>query len=150
MRIVTKKSKLPQSGVPDAICLTERDAERLTQLVEVLRVPANRPRTLKDLERKLNEAELFKSPAIARNVVTMNSTVRLKDLESGEQSVFTLTFPHGADLSQHRISVLTPVGTALLGRKVGHVLECKTSSGLKRFRIEKILYQPEAAKDYDR
>jgi regulator of nucleoside diphosphate kinase len=119
-------------------------------LIQVHGAPVNRPRTLPGLQKKLEEAEVFNSCQIPGNVVTMNSTVLLRDMESGEEVVRTLAFPHGADPARGRVSILTSIGIAMIGNKVGDVLECEAPDGAKRFRVERILYQPEAANDDDR
>jgi len=75
----------------------------------------------------------------------MNSQVRIRDLEAGRVMVYTLVFPQDADASQGKISVLAPIGTALLGYRVGDMIECKVPAGVKRLRVEEVLYQPEAA-----
>lgn len=144
-----KKSKVPDNRRISAYIVTETDADRLAHLLQVHGTPVNRPRTLPDLQSKLEEAEVFDSCQIPGDVVTMNSTVLLRCLESGGEVVKTLAFPCGADPALGRVSILTPIGIAVLGRKVGDVLECESADGPKRFRIEKLLYQPEAANEHD-
>jgi len=78
----------------------------------------------------------------------MNSKVRLKDLDSGEEVIYSLVFPNDANVAENKISVLAPVGTALIGYRVGDPIEWKVPRGLKRLKIEEILYQPERAGDY--
>ena len=80
--------------------------------------------------------------------MTMNSRVRLKDLNSGDERIYTLVFPTEADVTQNKISILAPVGTAMLGYRVGDKIDWPVPSGMKTFRIEEILYQPEAAGDF--
>ena len=82
------------------------------------------------------------------DVVTMNSRVQLVDLDTGEAMTYTLVFPDDADLRQGKISVLAPIGTAMLGYRVGDTFEWRVPAGLRRLKIEAILYQPEAAGDY--
>jgi regulator of nucleoside diphosphate kinase len=78
----------------------------------------------------------------------MNSSFRLRDLETGEEVVYTLVFPAKADSSSGKISVLAPIGTAVLGYRVGDVVEWQVPAGMKKFKVEAILYQPEAAFDF--
>jgi regulator of nucleoside diphosphate kinase len=78
----------------------------------------------------------------------MNSRFRLKDLDDGEESDFTLVFPHQADFSKNKISVLAPIGVSLIGCKVGDSVSWKTPAGQKRYKILEILYQPEASGDF--
>jgi len=79
----------------------------------------------------------------------MRSTVRLKDLVSGEENTYSLVFPTEADFSQGKISVLAPIGTAILGYKSGDTIEWTVPSGLRRLKVDKIIYQPEAAGHFD-
>ncbi len=85
---------------------------------------------------------------IPANVVTMNSRVVLHDLGSGEEKTYTLVFPRNANVDTGAISVLAPVGTAILGYAAGDEIEWRVPSGTRRFRIEEVLYQPEAAGDF--
>lgn len=78
----------------------------------------------------------------------MRSTVRLKDLESGKEMIYSLVFPDEADVEQGRISVLAPVGTAMIGYRGGDTIEWEVPSGLRRLKVEEVLYQPEASGDY--
>jgi regulator of nucleoside diphosphate kinase len=82
---------------------------------------------------------------IDENVITMNSTVGVKDLDSKKEYDYTIVYPEYADSSKNKISVLAPVGTALLGYKVGDIVEWKVPAGKRRFLIQEILFQPEAA-----
>ncbi len=92
--------------------------------------------------------QVVSSTEIPKDVITMNSQVRLKDLDSGEEVIYCLVFPHAADSKQQKISILAPIGTALIGYRVGDIIEWNVPAGLKRLKIEEILYQPEAAGDY--
>ncbi len=85
---------------------------------------------------------------IPPDVVTMNSRVVLRDLDSDETMTYTLVFPKDADIGAGAISVLAPVGTAIIGYAVGAVIEWPVPGGIRRIRIEQILYQPEAAGDF--
>ena len=75
----------------------------------------------------------------------MNSRVRLKNLTTGKEMTYTLVFPKDADLTAGRISVLAPIGTAILGYRAGDVIAWSVPGGKRKFRIEEVLYQPEAA-----
>lgn len=87
---------------------------------------------------------------IPADVVTMNSRVALKDLATGEEMVYELVFPSDARLEENRISILAPVGTALLGYRAGDTITWKVPGGTRKIKITKILYQPEAAGDFHR
>jgi regulator of nucleoside diphosphate kinase len=79
----------------------------------------------------------------------MRSKVRLKDLVSGESNTYSLVFPTEANFAEGKISVLAPIGTAILGYKRGDTIEWPVPSGLRRLKVEEILYQPESAGDHD-
>ena len=82
------------------------------------------------------------------DAITMRSKVRLKDLESRKEMIYSLVFPNEADIDEGRISVLAPVGTAMIGYRVGDIIEWEVPSGLRRLKVEEVLYQPEASGDY--
>lgn len=131
------------------VSLTETDAERLVRMLQNHRRRLTMPRTLPLLQKKLDDAEFHSSTTIPKNVVTMNSTVLLKDMDSGAELITTLSYPHGANPDCGRVSVLTPIGTALLGLKVNSVVEYGTPEGQKRYQIKRVIYQPEAAQEED-
>jgi regulator of nucleoside diphosphate kinase len=78
----------------------------------------------------------------------MNSKVLLDDLENNQRKEYILVFPKEADIEQNKVSVLSPLGTAMIGCRVGHILRVKTPTGERRMKVQKILYQPEKAGDY--
>jgi regulator of nucleoside diphosphate kinase len=87
-----------------------------------------------------------KSGKVPPDVVTMNSRVRIKDLNRGRELTYQIVFPEHADLDENRISVLAPIGTALLGYRAGTTVEWQVPSGTRRFRILGVEYQPEAVR----
>lgn len=126
------------------IFITEQDMERLRKLLDDER--RGKPRTpdhLKDLAREVERSQVIAAKAVPADVITMNSRVRLVDLDTGEEMDYTLVFPEDADVAEGRISVLAPIGTGMLGYRVGDVFEWPVPGGLRRLRVEKILYQPE-------
>lgn len=102
---------------------------------------------LEELEDELRRAKVVDPANIPRDLVTMNSRIRVRDLASGGEMTYQLVFPGDADIERNKISILAPIGTALLGYRVGDIVEWEAPAGLKRMRIEEILYQPEAAGD---
>jgi regulator of nucleoside diphosphate kinase len=98
---------------------------------------------LQELEAELNKAEVVEPQDIPANVITMNSEVYLRDLDTDEEISYRLVLPYQADASQGKISVLAPIGTALLGYGVGDVIEWNVPAGAVKLKVEKI-YQPEA------
>lgn len=129
----------------ERIYITEADYERLRRLIDGRRAAAGTDSQYLDvLEQELERAEIVDAEAIPRDVVTMNSEVRLQDLDTGEIKVYRLVFPSQAR-AENSISVLAPVGTAILGYRVGDVIEWRVPKGIRRLKIVGVLYQPEAA-----
>ncbi len=137
--------------MPDkTIYITEYDMKRLRELIAVAgRRSDDRDKPyLESLEAELDRGKLVAPEEVPNDVITMNSKVQLVDLDTGEELTYTLVFPHAADTSQGKISVLAPVGTAMLGYRVGDVITWNVPAGIRRLKVESILYQPEAAGDY--
>jgi regulator of nucleoside diphosphate kinase len=118
------------------IFMTEYDKKRLQSLVN------------DDLKKEIRKAKIMDPKEIPRDVITMNSRFKVKDLDSLEESVYTLVFPEDEDIYQNKISIYAPLGIALIGYRVGDVIEWPVPSGTLRIKILEILYQPEAAGDY--
>lgn len=133
------------------ISITSSDRERLLKLINKEREfgTAKSKEFLKDLEQELDRANIVSSEMIPPDAITMNSKVLLRDLDSGEETTYTLVYPEAADLLEDKISVLAPVGTAILGYREGDVVDWKVPDGIVKLKVEKILYQPEAAGDYE-
>ena len=132
------------------IYITKVDRERLTKLIELTREregDVNRE-YLNRLEEELERAEVVAPEDIPPDVITMRSTVRLKDMDTNEEMIYWLAFPAEANYDEGKISVLAPVGTAMLGYRRGDVIEWKVPSGVRRLKVEKVLYQPESKGDH--
>lgn len=131
------------------IYITDYDLKRLKELLDVAKEFDYRGRDdLKDLKVELNRAYLLASRDIPGDVITMNSKAVLIDIDTGGEMTYTLVFPHDADIDQGQISILAPIGTAMLGCSVGDTFEWKVPAGLRRLKVKEILYQPEASGDY--
>lgn len=101
------------------------------------------------LLRELDNAIILDPKDIPSDVVTMNSVVKIR-FDNGDKTLqFKIVYPGQANVRENRISIFSPVATAIIGYKVGDEIEWIVPAGLTRFRIEEILYQPEAAGDYD-
>ena len=136
------------SGKP--IHVTEFDLERLKQLLRDAEYTEYRKSEyLERLRAEINRAVIVPPKDIPSDVVTMNSTVCIEDLDTKEEEIYTLVFPENADLRQGKISILAPIGTAMLGYEVGDTFEWEVPAGIRRLRVKKILYQPEASGDYN-
>jgi regulator of nucleoside diphosphate kinase len=128
-----------------SIVITETDMRKLEALVNASRLNGNLDKQhLDELEEELSRAKVMTSESVPRDVVTMNSRVRVTDLESGKELVYQIVFPREADISKGKISVLAPIGTALLGYAVGSEIEWSVPAGTRRFRLDAIEFQPEA------
>jgi regulator of nucleoside diphosphate kinase len=125
--------------------ITEQDHARLSNLVGGAPGSNGATSSLKALRDELGRAVIVPAHLIPSDVVTMNSKVVLLDLTTRERITCTLVFPGLANIDKGLVSVLAPIGTALIGYRVGDTVEWEVPAGTTRFRIEKILYQPEAA-----
>jgi len=106
----------------------------------------------KDAERLVNElnaAKIVEPEAIPSNVVTMNSIVKLSFLDNNKQITFQIVYPGQASVKENKISIFSPIATALIGYKVNDEIEWIVPAGLTRIRVDEIIYQPEAAGDYN-
>ena len=125
--------------------LTELDHVRLTRLLQRQPTP---PAPLGDV---LDAARVVPSRAVESGVITMYSQVRLCDPARGAHSTLTLCYPHDADPAAGLVSVLSPVGRALLGLRVGEWAHWRTpDGGTQAAEIAALLFQPEASGDYTR
>lgn len=97
---------------------------------------------------ELDSAKIVEPEAIPSNVVTMNSIVKLSFLNNNKQVQFQIVYPDQANLKENKISIFSPIATALIGYKVSDEIEWVIPTGLTNIRIEEIIYQPEAAGDY--
>jgi regulator of nucleoside diphosphate kinase len=131
------------------IYITEHDYERLTEFIEEIQMADSKDKDyLTILQEELDQAKIVPSSEIPGDVITMNSQVCLIDQNTREEEVFILVFPRDADISQGRVSVLAPIGTAMLGYRAGEVIRWKMPGGERRLKVKEILYQPEASGDY--
>jgi len=137
----------------DPVEMTEFDHRRLSALLERISrepaLPARDWHLFQPLRQKLQTARCVDAAEIAPGVVTMGSTVRFRELDSGEWWTFTLCYPGEARIDEGRISVLAPLGMAILGQRVGDVVDWPIPRGSVRIRIGKLTYQPEAAGVHD-
>lgn len=131
------------------VVISSRDAERLEALLDSLRGQAFPGKA--ELEAELDRAEVLEPESMPPTVVTMNSTVRFRVASSDDEFELTLVYPKDVDESGGTISVLAPVGSALLGLSQGDEIEWpKPGGGVLQVRIEEIVYQPERAAEFYR
>lgn len=135
--------------IDGVISLTVQDYNRLRQLLaELTRQSRGMQAGSELLEEILDLARVVHPETVPGNVVTMNSRVLFEDLATLESGTVTIVYPADADPSSGRISILSPVGAALLGESEGAELELPLPHGqTRRIRISSVLYQPEAQGD---
>lgn len=126
------------------ITVTSLDLERLEQLI--CNCDAE---VVERLDAELARAEVVSQREIAEDVVTMNSEVVYEDTSSGVQRTVRIVYPKDADAERGRISVLAPLGSALLGLRVGQTIDWRMPNGKRRVRVVAVPYQPEASGDYE-
>jgi regulator of nucleoside diphosphate kinase len=131
------------------ITISSLDAERLESLLEAMSKSSFPGKA--QLETELLRADILEPREMPSNVVTMNSTVRFKVLTSGEDFTYTLVYPKDMDANSNKISVLAPVGSALLGLSQGEEIEWPApGGGVLKVRIEEVVFQPERAGELHR
>jgi regulator of nucleoside diphosphate kinase len=131
------------------VLITKSDRERLLAVLARLRDWGDTPPdNLSDLAERLQAAIAIDTVDVPRSVITMNSLVGLRDVELNEKLSCTLSYPQEADVVKHKVSVMVPLGSRMLGAREGDVIECPVPSGLRTLRVERVYYQPEAARDF--
>jgi len=112
------------------ITLTTDDSERLRRLADA--ASGKFPRTAEFLAREVDRAELSDDATTVQSLVTMGSEVIYRDDETGKTRSVILVYPDEADLDAGKISVLTPIGAALIGLSVNQSIEFETPTGAIR------------------
>lgn len=130
------------------IVITESDYQRLMGLLRFSSIKATEQGVIDRLFKNLNAAKMLKQEDIDKNIITMNSRVKLKDLTSMREAEITITYPQDAEPRERRISILSEIGLALLGRKESELVSWKIPKGVGRFEIAEITYQPESVGHY--
>ncbi len=125
------------------------DRMRLAGLIKLLREQPDKQEGLDALKEKLERARIIKPEEVPPSLVTMNSEVILSDLDSGERLTLEVVFPAAVDPTAGQVSVLSPIGLALIGRSEGAEVEWPVPGGTRRLRLVKVSFQPEAAGIYN-
>lgn len=121
------------------IRITEPDMKKLASLLEAWRPAREADREhAQALAEELDLARIIKAGEQSDGVVTMNSAVEVTDLDTGTRHQYTIVFPRDANLNEGRISVLAPIGTALLGYAAGDEIEWNVPGGVRRLRIDAV------------
>ncbi|MGN6547099.1 MAG: nucleoside diphosphate kinase regulator [Aureliella sp.] len=126
------------------IIVTVDDHRRLTALLSshVTQALADKP-YLDDLRRELEVAEVVEPDCVPADVVTMNSTVQLRELGEEDVEIYTLVYPRDANIAQGKLSILAPIGTAILGYRAGDVVPWRVPHGSVQIVIDEVVSQPE-------
>lgn len=130
------------------VVITDADFDRLRHLVDSPRYRGVQSNAMSNLKDELGRGRIVAPTSVSRAVVTMRSQVKVRDLKLDESQTYTLVYPEEADINDDKLSVLAPLGRALLGSHVGQIVEFDAPGGKRRLKVEKIVYQPEAAGDY--
>lgn len=149
MSTVIERERTSQGAGSARIRLTANDWKRLQSLLwSARRVGGRDAATIMRLEQAVESAVVLPPDLLPPDVVSINSRVRFKDTANGKVFEYTLVFPAEASVFDGRVSILTPVGCALLGRRVGEKVACKAPGGESTLRVLAVLSQPEAAGQY--
>ena len=130
------------------MCVTINDYQRLIGLMEFSSLKNKNVEVTSHLLRELKSARMLTQENIPDKVITMNSRLILRELETGREKEITIAYPHEANIAEGKISVISHAGAAVLGRQEGDIVVWRTPLGYKEFEIVKITFQPEAAGEY--
>jgi regulator of nucleoside diphosphate kinase len=134
-----------------AIHISSRDKELLEDLLAEVEASRSSGRDdLNGLRAELQRAIVVEPDDVPEDVITMNSRAEMVDLETGESVTFTLVFPSDANVDEEKISVFAPIGAGMLGYRLNDEFEWNVPGGLRRMKVIKVHYQPEAAGVFDR
>ena len=129
--------------------LTQSDRDRLVAMLTAYGAPQSLGSARTALMRAVDAADIVDVGTVPDSVVTMNSVVNVIDIETGAIASYTLVFPRDANADRGKVSVLAPLGTALLGRLEGEIIEFDVSAGTKQLFIQKVTFQPESRVRHD-
>ena len=130
--------------------VTDADLTRLESMIRSLRTVGEPFRgQVNELREHVRRARLVRAKEVEPDVVTMNSRVRVRDVESGRVETFTLAYHGEAGMFGDRLTVLSPLGIRVLGARVGDILEWDVPHGVRRLVVERILYQPETENEFE-
>ena len=127
------------------IIITAPDHARLSDMIAFGNLSERERGEAHALAEELEGAEIVAPDAVPPDVITMNSRAELLDLDSGERMEFTVVFPDEADVAEGKISVLAPVGTGMLGYRMGDTFKRRAPFGIRRLKVTDVTFQPEAA-----
>jgi regulator of nucleoside diphosphate kinase len=119
-----------------------RDDHAKLRLLLATTLHSNGHGALQKLREELDRAAVIDPAAFPADVVTMESTVQYEDLRTGEIEEYTITFPDRANVERKRLSILAPIGTALIGCRVGDVVNWSTPGGVRQLQVRRVTPPP--------
>ncbi len=132
------------------IQITENDLRKLRTAISEAEISGYRNSVyIQQLKGELDRAKIVDPKKIPADVITMNSRVILIDESNQDEMELKLVFPEEGTKEENNVSVLAPIGTAMIGYRTGDIFEWDLPTGKTKLRVEKILYQPEASGIYD-
>ncbi|EMI43710.1 GreA/GreB family elongation factor [Rhodopirellula sp. SWK7] len=133
------------NAFPKKMYVTRLDRQRLLHLLDsnFTQAMGNGRFHLTDLKEKIVSATVVDSEDMLPEVITMNTTFKLLDVPRGEAETFTLVYPDEACIAEGKLSILSPLGAELLGRRVGDVVRLRVFNHDTEKRVENISFQPE-------
>lgn len=132
-----------RTNLGDALVITDQDFLRLLSILD-----ESNAAEAELLDRQLHRAQIVEQHCVSPDVVTMNSEVVYEDFATGDRRTVRIVYPKDADASRGWVSVLAPIGRALLGLKVGQDAEWNLPRGPRRVFVVELRYQPESHKDF--
>ncbi len=128
--------------------ISQYDQARLEEMIQQARRQQYRgSRDLRELQTLINMAEIVPDGQIPKDVAMMGSVVSVRDLDTEREQTYTLVWPEQTDLNEGKVSILAPMGAALLGRREGAEFDWVVPQGIRHLKIMKVLYQPEGMGD---
>lgn len=138
-----KRCVMQDKAFEKELYVTEQDLVRLEPILASAHQKSGRGKeNVQRLSEDLDRASVIDPENVPRDVVIMNSEICVMDMDSGEEMTFTLVFPEAADFSKSKISVLAPIGSAVLGYRTGDVVEWRVPAGWRRLKIVMVLGRP--------
>ncbi|MBP8790713.1 MAG: nucleoside diphosphate kinase regulator [Breznakibacter sp.] len=133
----------------NSVIMSRLDYQRIQDCINKARkTPSAGMGDVQKLAGELKIAKVVEPQEVPADVVTMNSEVKISFLNNNNTVKFKIVYPDEACMRENRISIFSPIATALLGYRTGMEVEWMVPAGLTKIRIDEILYQPEAAGNY--
>lgn len=150
MKTMTHQFATTADHPRNPLIMTNADIDRLEKVLRGVEGPQNSLFPYAEaLRSEMNRAQVVPQHEVPTDVVTMNSRVKVRDLKTRKLETHLLAYPCDAGFFDDGLSVLAPIGTALLGTRVGDVVSWPVPGGTRTLRIEEVLFQPEAAGKYE-